>query len=340
MKRFLLHCLGCCFTSLFFLPSFSQVRLPRLISSGMVLQRDKPVNIWGWASAGEKITVSFNNNTYTTAAADDGEWSVVLPPLKAGGPYDMKVSGINTITLDNIMMGEVWVCSGQSNMELPMERVRDKYEDIIASSTNSLIRQFNDETRYNFQSPQQDLASGAWEMANPQSVLHFSATAYFFARQLYEKYHVAIGLIKASVGGSPAEAWLSEDALRAFPAYLAIEQKWKNTYYLDSVKNADNVVSNNWYNRLWQDDQGLHGEKKWYDPAYDASAWPVMQMPGLWEAKGLPAMYGVVWMRKEINLPASAAGKPGRLLLGTIIDRDSTFINGVFTGTTGYQYPP
>lgn len=339
MKRFALSivCCACLLSTIL----NAQVRLPRLVSNGMVLQQGKPVRIWGWAAPGEKVSVAFNGNTYTATAAADNKWSLALPAMKAGGPYDMSITGSNTITLHDILVGEVWVCSGQSNMDLPMERVKDKYPDVIAHAANPNIRHFTVPLRYNFQSPQEDLTAGAWEKADPISVLHFSATAYFFALNLYEKYHVPIGLIRSSVGGSPAEAWISEDALNAFPAYAAVARKWQDSSNVNKVKSDENAVSNNWYNRIWQEDKGMHDSKKWYDTSYDASAWPVMQqLPGYWEDKGLPHMNGVVWFRKEINIPAALAGQPARLLLGNAIDRDSVYLNGAFLGTTGYQYPP
>jgi sialate O-acetylesterase len=323
-----------------FKSGIAQVKLPRLINDSMILQRDTEVNIWGWASVDEKVTINFHNKTYTTTAGKDGKWRITLSPMKAGGPYDMNITASNNITIKNILMGDVWVCSGQSNMELPMERLRDKYPDIIAAANNLNIRQFNVSTRYNFKSPQEDLATGSWETATSISVLHFTGVGYFFAKALYEKYHVPIGLIKSASGGTGPEAWMNEDALKEFPYYLRTVEKLKGDAYVDSIKKSDSITNTAWYNNIWVRDKGLHEEKKWFDTSYDASSWQVMTVPGYWENAGLKNTHGVVWFRKEINVSLLMTGKPTRLFLGTIVDRDSVYVNGTLVGATQYQYPP
>ena len=165
-----------------------QIRLPRLISDNMVLQRNAPLTIWGWAAAGEKVRVRFNHKTYSTTTAADSTWRVTLSAQTAGGPYNMEIQGSNQIVVKNILIGDVWVCSGQSNMELPMERVKEKYATVIAQSANPAIRQFNVATTFEFQNTRTDFESGSWVSADPQTVLQFTAVGYFFAKELYEKY--------------------------------------------------------------------------------------------------------------------------------------------------------
>jgi len=317
----------------------AQVKLPRLISDSMILQRDAKIKIWGWAAADEKVTVSFHNKSYSTITGKDGKWMIVLLTLHAGGPFDMQIDASNHITIKNILTGDVWICSGQSNMELPMQRVQDKYPDIITTASNPNIRQFNVSTKHNFQAAQEDFASGSWQTTTPQSVLQFTAVGYFFAKTLYEKYQVPIGLIKSAVGGSPAEAWLSEDALKQFPAYLLKADTLKNDAYVDSIKQSDKANSDAWYSNIWQKDEGLHEEKKWFDTSNDASTWQTMQVPGYWKDAGINSN-GVVWFRKEFNVSSNMLNKSLRLFLGTIVDRDSVYINGIFIGATQYQYPP
>jgi sialate O-acetylesterase len=319
--------------------SYADISLPQLISNGMVLQRNHALKIWGWANVDESVTVSFDRKTYRATTGADRKWTVDLPALKAGGPFTMTIEGKNKLLLTDILIGDVWVCSGQSNMELPMIRVIDRYADVIDQANYPQIRQFNVTTRYNFTAPQEDIPTTRWESVTPQSVLQFTAVGFFFAKALYEKYHVPIGLIKASVGGSPAEAWLSEDALKAFPDYLAIAHTLKDSAYVNQIRRTDETTSKAWYTRIWQQDKGMHDTKPWFDPAYNASAWPTMPMPGYWADHGQP-VNGVVWLRKDIDIPTSMAGQPARLRLGTIVDRDSVYLNGVFAGTTGYQYPP
>ena len=321
--------------------AFGRVRLPRLISDGMILQRDADVKVWGWADKDEKVTISFNGKTYSDTTGTDGNWSVILSELKAGGPYKMEINGDNQITLENIMIGDVWVCSGQSNMDNPMERVKERYPDVIANSSNPAIRRFFVSKRYDFNTPREDLESGKWESANPENVLRFTATGYFFAKTLYEKYKVPIGLIHASVGGSPAEAWLSEDALKQFPTHFATMQKFRDNAYVNQIENSDKAASDAWYNLLKQKDKGLaDGQKPWFDTTYDASDWATMNVPGYWADGELGNVNGVVWFRKEFVVPASMAGKPAKLLVGRIVDSDTTYINGKFVGTVSYQYPP
>ncbi len=171
--------------------------------------------------------------------------------------------------------------------------------------------------------------------------MRFTATGYFFAKALYEKYKVPIGLIHASVGGSPAEAWLSEDALKEFPNHLATMQKFRDSDYVNQIANNDKAISDAWYNLLKQKDKGLtDSQKPWFDTTYDASDWATMNVPGYWADGKLGNVNGVVWFRKEFNVPASMAGKPAKLLVGRIVDSDTTYINGKFVGTISYQYPP
>ena len=331
----------CCFILIISQTALCEVKLPLLISDGMILQRGKSAKIWGWADIDEKVTVKFNGKTYSDITSIDGKWEVKLTKLKAGGPYSMEINGTNQITLKNILIGEVWVCSGQSNMDLPMARVRDLYEDVIADSDNPSIRRFFVSKRYDFNTPRKDLESGKWESANPESVLRFTATGYFFAKTLYEKYKVPIGLIHASVGGSPAEAWLSEDALEDFPVHLETAKKFKDSAYIDKIANNDKAVSDAWYSLLQQKDEGMEeGQQHWFDTTYDASDWATMNVPGYWADGPLGQVNGVVWFRKEFDVPASMTGKPARLLLGRVVDSDRTYVNGEFVGSVSYQYPP
>jgi sialate O-acetylesterase len=320
--------------------SVGQVRLPRLISDGVILQRDADVKIWGWASPDEKITIRFINETYQTSANTDGDWSIVLKGLKAGGPYKMEITGKNSITVSDILVGDVWVCSGQSNMELPMRRVSWVYPTEIANSTNPNIRQFVVPQKYDFKKPHTDLSGGNWKSVNPQSVLDFSAVAYFFAKEIYEKYKVPIGLINASLGGSPAEAWMSEEALKKFPAYYQEAQKFKDDSLIKRIETQDNARSQAWYRTLSQKDEGYKEGKNWRDPMLNTSGWLTMKIPGYWANTSIGPVNGIVWFRKDIDVPASMVGTSAKLILGRIVDGDSAFVNGVFVGTVSYQYPP
>lgn len=325
----------------FFLQSYSQVRLPRLISDDMVLQRDSEIKIWGWAASDEKISLQFIDSIYKATANHNGEWSIILMGLKAGGPYKMQISASNVIIISDILVGDVWVCSGQSNMELPMRRVSPIYQTEIANSENKFIRQFIVPQKYNFNEPQENLSAGAWKSANPESILDFSAVAYFFAKELYNTYKVPIGLINASLGGSPAEAWLSEKTLKKFPAYYQEAQKFKDSALINQIEYQDRVRIQSWYKLLRRKDEGYQNlNKTWFDTTLNTSDWTWMRIPGYWANTSLGAVNGAVWFRKEIQLSKSLAGHKARLILGRIVDADSVFINGVFVGSTAYQYPP
>ena len=322
-------------------PVQGKVKLPLLISDGMILQRETSLDIWGWADPNEKVVVQFQGKAYNIKAAKNGEWKVTLPPQNAGGPFTMKV---NDIELKNILIGDVWLCSGQSNIELPIRRVLDLYHDEVKDARNPYIRQFRVPMKYNFQSEEKDLPGGEskiglsqWKETTPENILDFTAAAYFFAKELYERYGVPIGFINNGVGGSPAEAWISEDALKNYPHYLEAARECANPAYVDSIRNADVLKSRLWQETLIKNDKGL---SLWNKTDFDDSEWSSVSLPGYWAEKGIEQVIGTLWLRKNFDIPASIAGKSGVLRLGCIIDADSAFINGTFVGTITYQYPP
>ena len=316
---------------------FSQIKLPRLISDGMILQRDVKVNIWGWALPKEKVELDFNHKTYKALAGEDGKWMIVLPTQKAGGPYEMTLKASNTIVLKNILFGDVWVCSGQSNMELPMERLKYKYKDIIAKADNPNIRQFLVPDQYFFESQKSDFSSGEWVSANQVSVLQFSGVGYFFASEIYEKYKIPIGLINSALGGSPAESWINEDGIKKFPEYYQEYLKFKDGTLEKQIDENDRKVSSNWYQLLNNTDIGL--KNKWSEPELEDSDWKTMNIPGYWADNELGNVNGAVWFRKEFTV-AKVNTATAKLVLGRIVDADSVYVNGNFIGTTSYMYPP
>ncbi len=324
-------------TLLLYSTIYSQIKLPRLISDGMILQRDIPVKIWGWATPNEKIEITFNKKKFQTTTSQDGNWVLTLPSQKAGGPYEMTLTASNTIVLKNILFGDVWLCSGQSNMELPMERVKDKYRDVIAKANNSEIRQFLVPDQYEFAKENTDLSSGEWKEANAANILSFSAVGYFFASEIYAKYKIPIGLINSALGGSPAESWLSADAIKKFPDYDAEYQKFKDGTLGAQIEANDRKISTDWYSEVNRQDEGL--KKQWSKADLDDIDWPVMNIPGYWTDHTLANANGAVWFRKEVTL-SNLKDSMAKLILGRIVDADSVFVNGNFVGTTSYLYPP
>ncbi|KAF2330560.1 sialate O-acetylesterase [Flavobacterium ginsenosidimutans] len=322
-----------------FLITFSinaQIKLPRLISDGMVLQRDTKINIWGWASPKEKIELDFKGKKYNTTTAEDGKWSIQLLSQKTGGPYEMTLKASNTIVLKNILFGDVWLCSGQSNMELSMDRLKDKYQDIIAKSENSNIRQFLVPDEYYFEKERNDFSSGSWISANPINVLQFTGVGYFFATEIYEKYKIPIGLINSALGGSPAESWISKESIKKFPEYYQEFLKFKDGKLEKQIDENDRKVNSEWYKLLNNTDLGL--KNKWLNPT-DISDWREMQIPGYWADGELGKINGSVWFKKDFVLEKVKENQ-AKLILGRIVDADSVFVNGHFVGTTSYQYPP
>lgn len=319
----------------FFQAAHTQIRLPRLVRDSMILQRDTKIHIWGWASANERISVKFNSKTYKVKADQAGNWSVLLPPFMAGGPYTMELSGKNKLILKDILIGDVWFCSGQSNMVHQLNIHDVTYANEIATANYPAIRQFWIPTMTNLQEAQQDFPAGNWKAAVGEDVRPFSAVAYFFAKKLYEKYHVPIGIINASVGGTPIEAWTSEEGLKEMQSMTSVIQKNKDTAYVNSTNRAAAAANRPPVSK----DSGLSAAVKWFDPNYQPAGWRPINIPGYWEDQGIKDLNGTVWYRKEIIIPASIAGKEAKIFLGRIVDADELYINGVKVANTTYQYP-
>ncbi|MEQ1796566.1 MAG: sialate O-acetylesterase [Lacibacter sp.] len=316
--------------------SEGQVKLPQIVRDSMILQREVPVNIWGWSAVNEKVTVKFNGKTFKTKGNAEGKWIIKLPPTKAGGPYTIDITASNKISLKEILFGDVWFCSGQSNMVHQLNIHDVTYAKEIATANDPQIRQFWVPTLTSLKGAQQNLPDGYWKSAVGEDVRPFSAIAYFFAKQLYEKYKVPVGIINASVGGTPIEAWTSEEGLKDFATLRNTIEKNKDTAYLNSFNRRPPANTNRQAPPV---DAGLSAAVKWFDIAYTPKGWRNINLPGYWEDQGVKDLNGVVWFRKEIDIPASMAGKAAKVFLGRIVDADELYINGKLVGKTTYQYP-
>jgi sialate O-acetylesterase len=324
------------------------VRLPALVGSHMVLQRERPIPVWGWASPNEAVTISFRGKTYPAKPGADGRWQATLPAQPAGGPYSLTVKGQNTIELTDILVGDVWLASGQSNMEMPIKDQPGGFSPVqnadqeIAGANFPNIRLFT-VTKAVAYRPQADLSGTGWQVCSPATVGRFSAVAYFFGRDIYQQYKVPQGLISSNWGGTPAEAWVGAEGLRAFPEFQPRVQDFaQRTNNLAADQEVFNTQLRTFMQNIRAHDKGyLAGKQTWAAPGFDAHAWPQMTLPGLWESTpGLNNYNGIIWFRKDIDLPASAAGQPLTLALGQIDDADSTWFNGVKVGSTqGYNQP-
>ncbi|WP_400263190.1 sialate O-acetylesterase [Sphingobacterium sp. SG20118] len=291
----------------------AKIKLPALISDRMVLQRDVDLKLWGWADRGEKVTIRFQGKIYQTQPDADGKWFVTLPPQKAGGPFIMEV---NELIIRDILIGDVWLASGQSNMETPILRLVDRYPEINVSN-NHMIRYYKVPTQESVHE-KDEIASGAqWYSAIASDVLKWTALAYFYAQEAYSNTGIPVGMLVASKGGSTIQSWINQDHLKEFPALIV------NKKALTSLENAAL-------------DQGAN---KWHRTDWDDREWQTVTVPSRWNETGLD-IKGTVWYRKDFDLPTSMEGRYAKLYLGTMVDSDSVFVNGKFVGFTSYFYPP
>jgi len=309
------------------------VKMPQIFSDNMVLQREVPVNIWGTADAGERVRVSFQNQAKTVRADRDGRWMVTLDPLSHGGPFTMTIAGKNTITYNNILVGDVWLGSGQSNMEWPVIRSANPEEEIkMANHPN--IRIFTVPRRMSTR-PLDNLAGGEWLVCTPENIPNFSAVAYYFGRHLHYGLDVPIGLINSSWGGTVAETWISREAILTHNDFRETVNRGLELDF-EKVQGEALRKREEWALGMERDDLG--NQQNWQDPAFDDSGWDRMILPGLWEATKLPDLDGKVWFRKEITLTRQQAQQNMVLNLGPIDDSDFTYVNGQLAGKTIDRY--
>ena len=325
MKKILFFC-----ATLFCLSAAkAKITMPQLFQSGMVMQRGKAIPVWGKADAGETVTIRFNKKEYTTTADANGRWRIDLPKMKAGGPYQMSV---NEQTIDNIMIGDVWLLSGQSNIDVHIERVYPQYTTEVDNYENTNIRLFRVQNETSTHGVKDDIrpTSINWKPLNKQNAWPFSAVGYFLGKKMFEKNKVAQGIIVNSWGGTPIEAWISEDSLKAdYPMLIKKTQMYQSDNYVRAQMQANGAASQQWDAILNQNDPG------YADTACDDSQWTTVNQNN-WMWRGT----GSVWLRQHINIDKEHAGKPARLLLGTLFDQDITYLNGKEIGHTYYQYPP
>lgn len=312
--------------------AFANVRLPKLFGDSMVLQRDKPIPVWGWASAGETVAIQFHNQKKTARAGRDGKWKVTLNPETAGGPYTLLVKGKNTVTLNDVLVGDVWVCSGQSNMEWPVAASNNAVQE-IASANNPQIRHFKVVNSV-AETPREDLLhESSWKAATPANVGSFTAVGYFFARELYKQLGVPIGLLNTSWGGTDIETWTSREAFENSPEFKTMIAGVR-TMNLDSMAKEQSRASQALIQKLQGRLSDAATAATWKTENVDDSGWPRMALPGVWESSQLPDVDGVVWFRKTIELSAEDAGKSAELHIAQIDDNDETYVNGTKVGST------
>ena len=335
-RKLLIYCLlmavGC------WLTADAKVTLPQLFQSGMVLQRGKPVPVWGKANAGEQVTVSWQKKQYAATADANGRWRVDLPKMKAGGPYTLEVKGEGVdeekLVFEDVMVGDVWLLSGQSNIDVTIERVYPQYVDEIEHFNLPQVRLFRVQNETNTHGVQDDIrrTSINWKPLTKQNAWLFSAVGSFFGKRMWEKNKVAQGIIVNSWGGTPIEAWISADSLKTdYPMLLKRLAFYQNDKYIRAQAQANTEANNRWQELLDKEDD----VRNYSQPGYQDGDWKTIDQNN-WSWRGA----GSVWLRQHIHIDKEHAGKPARLLLGTLYDQDVTYLNGQEIGHTYYQYPP
>jgi sialate O-acetylesterase len=308
----------------------ANVKMPLVFSDGMVLQRNKPIPVWGWADANEKVEIRFNKQTKTIIADQNGKWSINLNAEKAGGPFELSITGKNTITIKNVLVGEVWICSGQSNMEFQVYKTMNAEKE-IEDSNYPMIRHFGVAQDLSGK-PKDDLKSAKWEVSNKENVGNFTAVGYYFAKKLYAEIKVPIGIINTSWGGTNVETWTSREAFQNsedFKAMIADVQVVDMDEVFEIYKKS--VLEN--VRKVQGFDVSMENEVQFKSPDFNDKNWPEIKVPSLWENQQLGNMDGIVWMRKTIVLTADQAKKEAVLYLSKIDDEDQTFVNGIEMGT-------
>jgi len=263
--------------------------------------------------------------------------------MKAGGPYTLEVKGeSNTVKISDVWLGDVWLCSGQSNMETTMERISPMFSEEFVNINEFPIRYFNVPDDYSFTEVKEDLKGGKWAALNAENIMSFSAVAYFFSKRLHFDLNVPIGIINASVGGSLIESWLSERDLKQFPEDYQEALFFQRVGVIDSIEHSERDKMKRWHDQLNSEDLGLSNkDEPWYSPNLETDDWSMMDSVDLWPTKSGRSVNGVYWFRKEIFIDESDLPESdSKLLLGTLIDSDQTYVNGHLVGTTGYRYPP
>jgi sialate O-acetylesterase len=315
----------------------ADVRVPSLIGDNMVLQQGRKVRVWGRAEPGERVTVTFRGDKAGATADARGRWEVFTGPHKAGGPFELTVAGRNTLTFKNVLVGDVWVCSGQSNMEWSLGNAQDGAK-AAAGADYPFIHLFT-VTKKTSADPL-DNVEGHWVVTTPKEAAQFSAVGYFFGRELYKVLNVPVGLIHTSWGGTPAEAWTSRGALAADPTLKPILDRYDQQLAdLPRLQRDYEAARVEWERQYVTQDPGNKGEAQGYaKPERETGSWKRMKLPQLWESAGLD-VDGVIWFRREVEVPAAWAGKDLTLKLGAIDDFDTTYFNGERVGSTGPDTP-
>ena len=310
----------------------AEVNVANIFGDNMVLQRGQNINIFGTAEPGEMVTVVVQGKTALAKADQDGRWIAELEPLTVGDPFEVLISGKdNQITLKNVLAGEVWICSGQSNMEWSVAASGNPAEEIAAANW-PLIRHVDIQNTTS-PIPRPEANNSGWQVCSPSTAGNFSAVAYYFGRHLHQELDVPIGLINTTWGGTVVETWISAETLSNNDDLRArVNEIQKNASQLESAIKQYETEITKWNSDFAKAMENADKDIGWRNET-DDSGWENQQVPGRWSGD-LQAFDGVIWYRKTIEIPESWAGKPATLSLGKIDDVDQTYVNGKLVGST------
>lgn len=307
----------------------AKITLPGFFSDNMMFQRNQEIVVWGWADTMEQIRISFNKKKYTTTTKHNGTWEFKIPAMQAGGPYEMAITGQDSIKISNILIGDIWICSGQSNMAMPVQKANDSEKEITKAKfrTIRLFRAYENMAA----TPQEDITGEGWMECNPESIAQFSAVGYFFGRELIHEMGVPIGLIESSWGGSVIETWISKEGFKGDSALYSIAE---SVQFIDMEEEnrTKNIAYNNWIEDFRSRDEGVkNGEYLWTSGGSNYCDWNSMRIPANWE-KRLGNLNGIVWFRKTFELTLRQADGNALISLGPISNTDITWVNGEEVG--------
>jgi sialate O-acetylesterase len=317
------------------IPPAKNIELNPLFSNNMVLQRQQDIPVWGTATPGGEVIVEFNGKEKKGIVGEDGKWQVILSPVPAGGPYQLIVRGEQTHEIKNVLVGEVWICSGQSNMEMAISAdwgQIDNDQEEVANANYPDIRLFIVDKKM-AETPQENLESDGWKECSPETVPGFSAVAYFFGRYLHKELNVPIGLIQSAYGGTIIETWTSGVTLKQMPEFAEIVEKIES----DKTTNKEKEIEKTRKLAEWPDkieeilvNSGTLNHS-FQNTDYNTNDWQTMNLPTYWEACDI-YVDGVVWFSKDVDVPMSWDGENLMLTLGKINDYDITWFNGKRVG--------
>lgn len=330
------------------------LRLPRLLGDYAVLQRGKDIHIWGWDLPGRTVSISLveeevdgKTQAWHVRTDETGSFSAFLPAREAGGPYTLRVEDEAGEWLErkHLLIGDVWYCSGQSNMELPMSWVAPYYEKEIKNCENPYIRSFKIAEHADFHGPISELLSGKWKPANPKNVLDFSACTYFFAKKRWDRTGVPVGILNVSLGGAKIEAFMSREMLKEYDDCLAEAERYAQDDWRKEQEEKNEQSTAEWYGRLQEEDAGIKGawmqEEAWNkneeSGRKDYSS--RIDVPFFFRNTGYRGLCGSVWLARHFTVTKEMAAQDSVLCLGTMVDADEVYVNGSLVGCTAYQYP-